>query len=506
MSVAQIQFLRGSNKGERVKISSFPITIGRDPENSITVDDQDVSRFHLRIKKRGRLFILEDLESKNGTYLNGDKVLNAIVQNEDKILVGTTELVFHSSAPDFFIANDIINFDMTFSDEPGLDHPIQIGKNIPSLAFDAKRLNLRNEIDSLAKSLTHTQKIFNYSGDFLVKTDLEDAMNTLLKIIGQHVPNLARAAVLITFTQQRKLVPVAIRHYHNDKNSFVISHRAMQDVINRKQPLILHGSDPGVTQAGPARALIPIISNGNVIAIIHLESNSGPHAFPLEELAFCQAVISRISPIIDNMLLRKELDSWMIGVVESMIATIEAKDTYTVGHSERVCKYSMAIAEELKLNRDVKKQLMISSLCHDIGKIGIPDTILKKASLLSNEEYEEMKLHPTIGAKIIEHMPNAQRFISGVKYHHEKWDGTGYPEGLVGEDIPFFGRIVAVADAFDAMISGRSYSGFMDESNAVEDLSKDTDLFDPEILKAFTKAWENGILSPKTGTKAKPDE
>jgi len=187
-------------------------------------------------------------------------------------------------------------------------------------------------------------------------------------------------------------------------------------------------------------------------------------------------------------------------MIETMVATIEAKDTYTHGHSERVSRYSIAIADELKLSRDLKKLLLISALCHDIGKIGIPDAILKKASMLSSEEYEEMKLHPTIGSDIISHMPNAQRFISGVKHHHEKWDGSGYPDGLTGEDIPFFGRIVALSDVFDAMVSGRAYSGFMDQSDAISRITEERELFDPEILRAMIRAHENGSLTLKTST------
>ena len=214
-----------------------------------------------------------------------------------------------------------------------------------------------------------------------------------------------------------------------------------------------------------------------------------------------QSVIQRCSPGFESLMLRREIDGWLIGTVETMIAAIEAKDTYTRGHSERVSKYSMAIADALKLKRETKRLLLVSSLCHDIGKIGIPDSILKKAGILSADEYEEIKLHPNIGAEIIRGLPNANRVVSGIKHHHEKWDGTGYPDGLAGEEIPFFGRIVAIADVFDAMVSGRSYSGFIDQSEAVERLSAETDLFDPEIFKAFVRAYENGSLTQKTSTK-----
>lgn len=244
-----------------------------------------------------------------------------------------------------------------------------------------------------------------------------------------------------------------------------------------------------------------MLRNDEAICLVHIENDNPRYEFEEKKLAVVQTLLNKSSAIFESMLLRRELDSWLVGMIETMIATVEAKDTYTSGHSERVCRYSMAIADELRLNKDIKRLLMISSLCHDIGKIGIPDYILKKTSHLNAEEYAEMKLHPTIGADIITHMPNANRFISGVKYHHEKWDGTGYPDGLKGEDIPFFGRIIAIADGFDAMVSGRAYSGFMNQPEAIEKLSEESkDLYDPEIFKAFIKAHENGSLTLKTST------
>lgn len=187
-------------------------------------------------------------------------------------------------------------------------------------------------------------------------------------------------------------------------------------------------------------------------------------------------------------------------MIETMVAIIEAKDTYTVGHSERVCQYSLAMADELGLDDESKKWLMFSAVCHDVGKIGIPDAILKKASVLTAEEYEEIKLHPIIGAAILEKLPHADKFISGVRHHHEKWDGTGYPDHLIGEEIPLFARIIAVADVFDAMISGRSYAGFRNEIEAIDTLRLETELFDPSVLLALVRAWENGNITQRTST------
>ncbi len=499
----QLIIERGKNTGQRIQIASFPATLGRDPGSDLVVDDEKVSRHHLRIKKRGRLFIIEDLDSSNGTYINGDRILNSIVQNGDKILVGNTELAFYTSRPEVQIANEILNFDMVVGEDLGLKGPIDVKSSPQQETYTPIRLNPVKLVNQMAEEIHDVKTIYDFEGNIMVIDDLEEAAKALLKSIGQISPSAARAAFFIWVPHNRQLVPIAARHFHKDQTAFLLSQRSLEDALARKQGIFLQApsTDHGEHKSR-SRIVLPLVNLGETICVIHVEGRDGNVKFPEKELEMIQTLSNRVAASFDSLLLRREIDSLMVGMVETMVATIEAKDTYTVGHSERVCRYAMAIADELRLNRELKKLLMISSLCHDIGKIGIPDAILKKASLLSNDEYEEMKLHPTIGADIVSHMPNAQKFISGVKYHHEKWDGTGYPDGLVGEEIPFFGRIVAVADVFDAMISGRSYSGFIDESDAVQKIQEEVDLFDPEIIKALVKSWDNGVLTQRTSTQS----
>ena len=492
---------RGAGAGDRLTLSQFPITIGRDPGNVVVLDDEETSRFHLRIKRRGRLFICEDLESKNGTYINGDRVLNAVLQNGDKLLVGATEFQFVTSDPDIHLAREVLDFGMVVSDEMGLKGPIDIGKGEFSAKFTPVRLNQLGVVNNLTTDLRSIKEVYDLHSNIIVAFGLEEASETLLKSIGKLMPIASRAAVFVWTAASRQLVPCAARHYKRKKEPFLLSQRSFEDVLTRKQGLLLLADmSPQVTQEGRNRVVLPMVHNGEPICVLHIEADNTSQAIGAKELELVQALISRCAPNFEALLLRRELDAWMVGMIETMVATIEAKDTYTHGHSERVSRYSLAIAEELKLGRDLKRLLLISALCHDIGKIGIPDAILKKASMLSAEEYEEMQLHPTIGAEIISNMPNAQRFLSGVKHHHEKWDGTGYPDGLAGEDIPFFGRIVAIADVFDAMVSGRAYSGFMDQSDAIQRMVEEKDLFDPEILKACIRAHDSGALTLKTST------
>jgi HD-GYP domain-containing protein (c-di-GMP phosphodiesterase class II) len=492
---------RGSASGSRFLLEKFPITIGRDLTNSVAIEDDEISRVHLRIKKRGRLFIIEDLDSKNGTFLNGDRIINSIIQNGDKILIGSTELQFVTSEGAVQLADEIMNFDMVIGPDLGIRGPITVGHFPKDAQVTPIRLTQFSIANYHEDDIKIIKEIFEHHSNVLVAENLTDASNVLLKSIGKIFSHSSRAAIFVWIPSRRMLYPIAIRHFKRKRQSFLISQHGLEDVLHRKQGALLIGDHRAEShELSRSRLILPITYNGDVNCLVHIEIDDPKFQIVNGEIEKIQALLSRCAPTIEALLLRREIDGLMFGMIETMIATIEAKDTYTHGHSERVSKYSMAIAEELKLNREVKRMLMISALCHDIGKIGIPDAILKKASILSAEEYEEMKLHPKIGSDIISNMPNARKFVSGIKYHHEKWDGTGYPEGLQGEEIPFFGRIVAIADVFDAMVSGRAYSGFMDQNDAIQRLLDERELFDPEILKACVRAHDSGSLTLKTNT------
>jgi len=311
---------------------------------------------------------------------------------------------------------------------------------------------------------------------------------------------MKRGMFLLPSQKTKQLIPKAVHYFDEDPAPCWLQVRGLGEVMNQKKPIFLKASEHQHPQR-VHRLIAPIFSQGEVIALVHLEIE-GQVAFDVivPQLSFCQAFLSRVSPSIDRLILRAGIDAWTLSSVDSLMTALEAKDTYTAGHSERVCRYSLAIADELNCDRRTKQWLIISSLCHDVGKIGTPDHILKNSSMLTHEEFEEIKHHPSIGDKIIRHWPNYHEIMGGVRHHHERRDGTGYPDGLVGDDIPFFGRVVAIADSFDAMVSGRSYAGFMEDYDAVERLSKETDIFDPDILKAFGRAFDNGQISLSTGT------
>ncbi len=185
------------------------------------------------------------------------------------------------------------------------------------------------------------------------------------------------------------------------------------------------------------------------------------------------------------------------GSIKTLAAAIDAKDPYTRGHSERVTEYSLTIARELGLSQEELDNLENAALLHDIGKIGIKDEILQKPGELTDKEFEIMKLHPEFGAKIIEQIPKLKPSIAGVRYHHERLDGSGYPMGLKGNEIPLQARIIAVADAFDAMTTERPYQKPFTPKAAIERLKFLTNegKFDKRVVNALIKAYNKKLIT-----------
>jgi len=186
-----------------------------------------------------------------------------------------------------------------------------------------------------------------------------------------------------------------------------------------------------------------------------------------------------------------------LGTVKALAAAIDGKDPYTRGHSERVSRFSVAVAQGLDLPEDEIEQIRISALLHDIGKIGIDDRVLKKPAALTDEEFEIMKTHPQKGYKIMSQIPAMRDFLPGMYMHHEMINGEGYPQRLKDDEIPMQARIVSVADTFDAMTTERPYQRAMDLESALTRLKSFVGTrYDPRVVAAFVAACEAGKIRP----------
>lgn len=197
----------------------------------------------------------------------------------------------------------------------------------------------------------------------------------------------------------------------------------------------------------------------------------------------------------DNDKLIADLKELFSGTIKAIMEALDAKDSYTSGRSKRITYYSIQIAKQLGMSSIDVGKVELAGMLHDIGMIGVSDEILYKIDSLSQEEYDEIKKHITYSVKILEDIKQLKDVVEIIKYHHEKYDGTGYPYGTKGEDIPIGSRIIAVGDAFDSIISNRIYRNKIGLNEALEEIKKASGTqFDPVVVKAFEDCFDSIVV------------
>jgi HD-GYP domain-containing protein (c-di-GMP phosphodiesterase class II) len=241
----------------------------------------------------------------------------------------------------------------------------------------------------------------------------------------------------------------------------------------------------------PFRFLItPISRQHDSYGWLGLVSFNMGDIFRFVDLRMLTSVAKQIGSSLTNIDLYRELEQFVINVVRSLVYTIEAKDVYTHGHSERVSRHCLRIAERLQLGREEKRSLLWAAILHDMGKIGIPESVLNKPDKLTDEEYRLIKMHSRKGYNILKSLKPLSHSLPGILHHHERYDGKGYPEGLSADNIPFYARVIAVADTFDAITSDRSYRSQKqpEEALAIMNEVAGTQL-DPELVQVFENLY-----------------
>lgn len=231
----------------------------------------------------------------------------------------------------------------------------------------------------------------------------------------------------------------------------------------------------------------PITNDNRVVGLLLAGGKQGNDLeIGSHETQFFDASADFLGVFHENLSRFEEQKSMFLGTLQALTASIDAKDEYTCGHSERVALLGSQLAAAIGLDAGQVEQVRIAGLVHDVGKIGIAESVLSKPGKLTQEEFEQIKQHPVIGHQILKDIPPLAAMLPGVLYHHERWDGRGYPEGLGGENIPLYGRLLAYADTFDAMSSTRAYRPAMPREKVLAELKSCAgSQFDPAMSEAF---------------------
>jgi putative nucleotidyltransferase with HDIG domain len=232
---------------------------------------------------------------------------------------------------------------------------------------------------------------------------------------------------------------------------------------------------------------VPLQRGDQVMGCIYvLDKKQGD--FDSVDSKLLNSIANESAIYLENAVLFEDVHGLMMGLLHSLTSAVDAKDAYTCGHSERVAVLSKLLASEYGLDEYQVERIYMAGLLHDVGKIGVPEGVLRKPGRLTVEEFEQMKRHPAIGARILQDVKQIQDIIPGVLHHHERFDGRGYPDGLSGQNIPLMGRIICLADCFDAMTSTRTYRRAMPLEVTLADIRRCSGTqFDPALTEAFLR-------------------
>jgi HD-GYP domain-containing protein (c-di-GMP phosphodiesterase class II) len=335
----------------------------------------------------------------------------------------------------------------------------------------------------------------------LTACDASHEMPMLAEMILGDLRRTIQAGVvaLVVPTQCDASYQIAVR----DGGAKISDHAVLQCVkrygpASAFEPFVFNGEIASSDSISIRGAVIVCVRKGEDIAgwLVALNPVDRRSSYAGSELEFgsfeaglMESAASFLSSQARNASLIQELENIVTSVVRVLVSTIEAKDPYTRGHSERVAEYARILSNEMGASEEEADRAHFTGLLHDIGKIGIPDAILQKTDRLTAEEFGTVKSHPVVGWEILKVIDSLAYVEAGVLFHHERFDGTGYPSGLAGEDIPLMGRIMSVADAFDAMTSNRSYRQGMPVEKVREIFREGAGTqWDPQVVQALQKA------------------
>ena len=242
------------------------------------------------------------------------------------------------------------------------------------------------------------------------------------------------------------------------------------------------------------RHCYPLVVKSSLAGIVFFGGKVSGQRYRENELEMFRSICSSAATGLENARLYQELQSTYLSTIKVLVSTIEAKDSYTRGHTDRVALFARMIAEEMQLERRELETVSFGAALHDIGKLGVYEDILNKPGELTDGEWKIVRSHPEVGANIIRNMKFLESACDLVRHHHERLDGRGYPDGLRGEEISIGARIVAVADSFDAMTSNRPYRQAYSYREAIEQLLLQTDKFDEIVIEHLVRLIESGRI------------
>jgi putative nucleotidyltransferase with HDIG domain len=318
---------------------------------------------------------------------------------------------------------------------------------------------------------------------------LERVLNSLLDLASELIS--CEGAILFLADEKTQELDVALKRNISKKMDNKINLQNKKKVIEwalkKGRTIALPDIEEEVDESEKVTfVLVPLIAHDKPVGLLDIITDTPEGDITSRDLSLLTILAKQAALAIENVKLYESMKKDQISIIRALASTVDAKDHYTLGHSQKVSEYSAIIAEDMGLSERDIETIKYAALLHDIGKIALPDDIIKKPSRLTDQEFEIVQKHPNIGAKIIKEIEALAPMVPIVLHHHERCDGKGYPDGIKGDDIPLGARIVHVADAYDTMVSARAYRDMLPPELAISELRKNAGTqFDPKVVDVF---------------------
>jgi response regulator RpfG family c-di-GMP phosphodiesterase len=376
--------------------------------------------------------------------------------------------------------------------------------NINHLLLKVEKVLKERQIKAERKKLSNLVRMLNLSSALNSQLDLRSLINEFLFHLQK---NFAPSAIGLFLTEVRgrsELIPSALKGKLIPKGPKALARilELSQQVLSRGESMLVDGDDLGYRacengglHSGGEYSLmiVPMLSKQKKIGSVALIRETALAKYSSSELQLLTVFATHTASSIENARLYGQMHDLTLQVIRSYAKAVEAKDIYTRGHSDRVAFYATKLGHHLRLRSDELDHLFTAGVLHDIGKIGIPDQILNKPSLLSTEEYGIMKKHPEIGRTILAKVESLEDILPIIYHHHERIDGRGYPAGLSGNDIPFLARLISVVDSFEAMTSDRAYRNALSMEEVVTIMKEGAgSQWDNDLVNAWMEIVNKG--------------
>jgi len=478
------------------------LTIGRGAGCDLLLPGRLVSRTHAEVEQTVDGYVLRDLGSHNGTILNGSPIATARLRHGDQIRIGEFALRAELAAGSEAQSGVVLG---------------------PTVEAPERRVLLRGEPGALQASLMSTDAgrarrarrrldaLVRISRDLTRLRELGELFPLVVDELLRVLP--AERAVLLEATPGGQFEPRVARDSKDPGKQVEVS-RTILDEVRTHRVCMLSSDAMFDTQFRESESIqarrirsvlcVPIEYDKQLLGALYLDHPRREGRFTEEDLHFASGVAGIAAVAITNALAvrqarsaAQQLNHTYLSMLSVLANAIEARDHYTIGHTWRVARFAQTAARRLGWNQEKLGEIEVGGMLHDIGKIGVPDSILSKGGPLTEEEQRLMELHPQIGARMLRDVPSLQHVLPYVLHHHERYDGTGYPQGLRAAAIPAEARLLAVADALDAMTSNRPYRRGLARDAALDEIRQRAgSQFDPAVVEALLQASEAGELAP----------